>query len=173
MKKLTASLLIIAATIACQDGSKLTGDSNVYLEPGINNSEDNGTTDESGGTTDASPSLEVESFQATEDTSTDPTPGFGALSCGVDGHAISIEHHGVQAHCDQNWSDITIDTDVEFRFKIHYGFEPVNDADCTYNLIYTIDLQGCDLPPGEYQIIAHGEETTVDLSYVLGESEGE
>ena len=167
MQGQTAWILFIGIMTACQDSSKLTGDSNVYLDPSLDTPTDDGG--EGNESCSVPSTLDVASFQATESENTGD-PGISAFSCGLEGHSIALEYHGVQAHCDQGWSDVFIDTSVEFHIKINYGFEPIEYGDCTYNLKYEIDLQDCSLPPGVYQIIAHDAEAEVDLTNILGET---
>ena len=171
MVKKIQTLLVIALLSACQSEGKLTGDSNVYLDVEEGGSQGSEPSVEPDNSTGAADDLVVDSFQATQSDDQAPSPTLDTLSCGVDGHAITIDHQGVLAHCDQSWTDITIDVSEEFHFIIHYGFDPVDEADCAYDLKYTIDLQDSDLPAGVYNIVAHGEETLVDLSYVLGEND--
>ncbi len=139
-------LLFLALAACARDPDKLLGDSNVYIEP-----------------------LEVNDFEATQDTSTN-IPGSTARRISAELHdgTILIEHW-VDTSCDHTWDNVTVDSSEPFLIQIDYGIGDISGETCLFWLEYEIGIAGSELSPGLYKIKAMEDSTEIDLSEALSD----
>ena len=143
------------------ESADLTGDSPIYFgDSGLFDDSDFQPEDEGGGAGEALPST-LGSVQ-TEPSAETVTRG---LLAHADSSGIHVEHFGVQAPCEQDWSPAATVSD----YIIHVEYSIGTGDLCLHTIGYTLSPGGLGLSPAVYLLRAGEDQVSVDISAALSD----